>query len=176
MKEHVVKTLLSEEEVEAGIRAVAEKINKDYEGRPLHLIGILKGSVPYLWSLARHLTMPVTMDFMSCSSYDEGTVSKGIVRLNKDLDQPIEGKDVLLVEDIIDSGNTLAYLLSALPARRPASLKLCTLLDKPSRRVRKEVIVDYTCFEIDDYFVVGYGLDYDQKYRNLPYIGVVELD
>ena len=116
------------------------------------------------------------MDFMSCSSYDEGTVSKGIVRLNKDLDQPIEGKDVLLVEDIIDSGNTLAYLLTALPVRKPASLKLCTLLDKPSRRVHKEVSVDYTCFEIEDYFVVGYGLDYDQKYRNLPYIGVVEFD
>ena len=171
-----IRVLIDQQTVEARIAEVAEQINRDYEGQQIHLVGILKGSVMFMCELAKHLTVPVTMDFMSCSSYDEGTVSKGIVRLNKDLDQPIEGKEVLLVEDIIDSGNTLAYLLSALPARRPASLKLCTLLDKPARRVRREVIVDYTCFEIEDYFVVGYGLDYDQKYRNLPYIGVVELD
>ncbi|MBO4289624.1 MAG: hypoxanthine phosphoribosyltransferase [Lachnospiraceae bacterium] len=171
-----IRVLIDQQTVETRIAEVAEQINRDYEGQKIHLVGILKGSVMFMCELAKHLTMPVTMDFMSCSSYEEGTVSKGIVRLTKDLDQPIEGKDVLLVEDIIDSGNTLAYLLSALPARKPASLKLCTLLDKPSRRVRKEVVVDYTCFEIDDYFVVGYGLDYDQKYRNLPYIGVVELD
>ena len=171
-----IRVLIDQQKVEARIAEVAEQINRDYEGKKIHLVGILKGSVMFMCELAKHLTVPVTMDFMSCSSYDEGTVSKGIVRLNKDLDQPIEGKDVLLVEDIIDSGNPLAYLLTALPVRKPASLKLCTLLDKPSRRVHKEVSVDYTCFEIEDYFVVGYGLDYDQKYRNLPYIGVVEFD
>ena len=111
---------------------------------------------------------------MSCSSYGSGTVSKGVVKLSKDLDEPIEGKNVIIVEDIIDSGNTLGYLLEALEVRNPASMKLCTLLDKPSRRVRHDIQVDYTCFEIEDYFVVGYGLDYDQRYRNLPYIGVIE--
>ena len=174
MKEHVVKTLLSEEEVEAGIRAVAEKINKDYEGRPLHLIGILKGSVPYLWSLARHLTMPVTMDFMSCSSYGGETKSRGIVRLTKDLDESIHDRNVLVVEDIVDSGYTLSYLKTLLEGRHPASLKITTLLDKPSRRV-VEMEPDYSCFVIPDKFVVGYGLDYDQRYRNLPYIGYVEF-
>ena len=125
-----IRVLIDQQTVEARIAEVAEQINRDYEGKKLHLVGILKGSVMFMCEMAKHLTMPVTMDFMSCSSYDEGTVSKGIVRLNKDLDQPIEGKDVLLVEDIIDSGNTLAYLLSALPARKPASLKLCTLPDR----------------------------------------------
>lgn len=171
-----IRVLIDQETVEARIAEVAAQINRDYAGKKIHLVGILKGSVMFMCELAKHLTVPVTMDFMSCSSYGEGTVSKGVVRLVKDLDQPIEGKDVLIVEDIIDSGNTLAYLLSAMPARKPASLKLCTLLDKPSRRVQKDVKVDYTCFEIEDYFVVGYGLDYDQKYRNLPYVGVVELD
>ena len=126
--------------------------------------------------LAKRLTIPVTMDFMSCSSYGSGTVSKGIVKLSKDLDEPIEGKDVLVIEDIIDSGNTLAYLLELMKARKPASLALCTLLDKPSRRVHHEVKVDYCGFEIEDLFVVGCGMDYDQKYRNLPYVGVMELD
>ena len=111
---------------------------------------------------------------MSCSSYGSGTISKGIVRLVKDLDEPIEGRDVIIVEDIIDSGNTLSYLVELMKARKPASLKLCTLLDKPSRRVHHEVKVDYTCFSIEDLFVVGYGLDYDQHYRNLPYIGVID--
>lgn len=175
MKEHVVKTLITEGEVEARIREVAAKINQDYSGKPLHMIGILKGSVPYMWSLARHLTMPLTMDFMSCSSYGGETKSSGIVRLNKDLDEPIEGKNILIVEDIIDSGHTLSYLKKLLEDRHPASVKLTTLLDKPSRRVVDEVTVDYSCFVIPDQFVVGYGLDYDQMYRNLPYIGYVEF-
>ncbi len=174
MKE-TVRELISEEKVSARIRELAEQINRDYEGRSIHLICILKGSVFLTAELAKNLTIPVTMDFMSCSSYGSGTVSKGIVRLVKDLDEPIEGRDVLVIEDIIDSGNTLAYLLEILKGRKPASLRLCTLLDKPSRRVRHEVVVDYTGFEIEDLFVVGCGMDYDQRYRNLPYIGVMEL-
>ena len=173
MKE-TVRVLIPEDQVEARIREVAEQINQDYAGRSVHLLCILKGSVFFTCELAKRLTVPVTLDFMSCSSYGSGTVSKGIVRLAKDLDEPIEGRDVIIVEDIIDSGNTLAYLVELMKARRPASLKLCTLLDKPSRRVRHEVQVDYTCFAIEDLFVVGYGLDYAQRYRNLPYIGVIE--
>ena len=146
MKPHVVKTMISEGEVEARIREVAEKINEDYAGKPLHLIGILKGSVPYMWSLARHLTMPLTMDFMSCSSYGGETKSSGIVRLNKDLDEPIEGRNIMIVEDIIDSGHTLSYLKKLLEDRHPASIKLTTLLDKPSRRVVDDVTVDNSLY------------------------------
>ena len=125
--------------------------------------------------LAKRLTVPVSMDFMSVSSYGSGTESSGVVRIVKDLDESITGKNVLIVEDIIDSGRTLAYLIEILKQRNPESIHLCTLLDKPERRVKKQVKVDYTCFEIPDEFVVGFGLDYDQKYRNLPYIGVVEF-
>lgn len=170
-----ISVLISEEEVSRRIDEVAAKINKDYEGKSLHLLCILKGSVFFMSELAKRLTIPVTMDFMSCSSYGSGTVSKGIVRVVKDLDEPIEGRDCMIIEDIIDSGNTLSYLLQLMQQRKPASLRLCTLLDKPSRRVRHEVKVDYTCFEVEDLFVVGCGMDYDQKYRNLPYVGVIEL-
>lgn len=124
--------------------------------------------------LAKRLTVPVSLDFMSVSSYGSGTKSSGVVRIIKDLDEPLEGKDVLIVEDIIDSGRTLSYLLEILWQRHPKSIQICTLLDKPERRVKKQVQVQYTCFSIPDEFVVGYGLDYDQKYRTLPYIGVVE--
>ncbi|MBQ7246543.1 MAG: hypoxanthine phosphoribosyltransferase [Lachnospiraceae bacterium] len=171
-----VREYISQEKVEARIQEIADRISAEYAGRQVHIIGILKGSVFFMCELAKRLTIPVTMDFMSCSSYGSGTVSKGVVKLSKDLDEPIEGKNVILVEDIIDSGNTLGYLLEQMTMRKPASLKLCTLLDKPSRRIRKDIKVDYTCFEIEDYFVVGYGLDYDQKYRNLPYVGIVEFD
>ena len=176
MEKHHLGTLISSEEVEARIREVAERINRDYEGRNLHMVGILKGSVPFMCELAKYITVPVTFDYMSCSSYGSGTVSSGAVRMNKDLDEPIEGRHVLLVEDIIDSGNTLWYLQDILARRKPASLKLATLLDKPSRRVHPEVVVDYCGFTIDDKFVVGYGLDYDQYYRNLNYIGYVIFD
>lgn len=169
-----IHTLIPEEEVEKRICEVAAQISKDYEGKSVHLICILKGSVMFMSELAKRITVPVTMDFMSCSSYGSGTVSKGIVKIAKDLDEPIEGRDALIVEDIIDSGNTLSYLIEILGKRKPASLRLCTLLDKPSRRVHHEVKVDYTCFQIEDLFVVGYGLDYDQRYRNLPYVGVIE--
>ncbi len=171
-----IRVLIPEEKVNQRIGEIAAQINHDYEGKSIHLICILKGSVFFTTELAKRLTIPVTMDFMSCSSYGAGTVSKGIVKLIKDLDEPIEGRDVLVIEDIIDSGNTLAYLMNLLQDRKPASLELATLLDKPARRVHHEVKVKYTCFEIDDLFVVGCGMDADQRYRNLPYIGVLEQD
>ena len=170
-----VRVLLKEEEVEKRIAEVAAMINRDYEGKEVHLICILKGGVFFTCELAKRLTVPVSMDFMSVSSYGSGTESSGVVRIVKDLDESITGKNVLIVEDIIDSGRTLAYLIEILKQRNPESIHLCTLLDKPERRVKKQVKVDYTCFEIPDEFIVGFGLDYDQKYRNLPYIGVVEF-
>lgn len=169
-----IRVLISEEEVNKKINEVAAQISKDYEGKEIHLICILKGGVFFTCELAKRITVPVTLDFMSVSSYGAGTISSGVVRIMKDLDEPLEGKDVLIVEDIIDSGRTLAYLIENLKQRGPKRIQLCTLLDKPDRRVKKEVEVQYTCFAIPDEFVVGYGLDYDQKYRNLPYIGVVE--
>lgn len=170
-----VRVLLSEEEVDKRIAEIAAKINEDYKGEPVHLICVLKGGVYFTCELSKRLTMPVSLDFMSVSSYGAGTKSSGVVRIVKDLDEALDGKNVLLVEDIVDSGRTLSYLLEYFGRKNPKSLRLCTLLDKPDRRV-VEVNVDYTCFEIPDEFVVGYGLDYAQKYRNLPYIGVVELD
>lgn len=167
-----IKVLISEEEVDARIRELGEKISKEYEGKQIHLICVLKGGVFFMCELAKRITVPVSMDFMCVGSYGDGTKSSGVVRLAKDLDESIENKEVLIVEDIIDSGNTLYYLMDVLRQRKPASLRLCTLLDKPDRRV-KDVHVDWTGFEIPDEFVVGYGLDYAQKYRNLPYIGVV---
>lgn len=169
-----ISVLISEEEVDKKVREIAAQISKDYEGKEVHLICVLKGSVFFACELAKRLTVPVTLDFMSVSSYGDDTKSSGVVKIVKDLDEPLENKDVLIVEDIIDSGRTLSYLIEILKKRNPASLHLCTLLDKPDRRVRP-VEVDYTCFEIPDEFVVGYGLDYAQKYRNLPYIGVVEI-
>lgn len=171
-----IRVLLKEEEVDRRICEVAEMINRDYAGKQVHLICILKGGVFFTCELAKRLTIPVSMDFMSVSSYGSGTESSGVVRIVKDLDESITGKDVLIVEDIIDSGRTLAYLIEILKQRQPESIRLCTLLDKPERRVKKQVEVDYTCFTIPDEFVVGFGLDFDQKYRNLPYIGVVEQE
>ena len=171
-----IKVLITEEEVDARIRELGEKISKEYEGKQIHLICVLKGGVFFMCELAKRITVPVSMDFMCVGSYGDGTKSSGVVRLAKDLDESIENKEVLIVEDIIDSGRTLAYLIEVLKQRGPKSIRLCTLLDKPERRVKKQVKVDYTCFTIPDEFVVGYGLDYDQKCRNLPYIGVVELD
>jgi len=170
-----ISVLIDEKTVDAKIREVADKISRDYAGKELHLICILKGSAFFACELAKRLTVPTTIDFMSVSSYGSGTSSSGIIRLVKDLDEPIEGRDVLIIEDIIDSGRTLAHLVELLSTREPASMELCTLLDKPERRA-VPMEVDYTCFVIPDKFVVGYGLDYDQKYRNLPYIGVVEFE
>lgn len=168
-----IRVLLSEEEIAQRIRELGELISKEYEGKNIHMICVLKGGVFFMTELSKHITVPVSIDFMSVSSYGDATVSSGRVRILKDLDETIEGKDVLVVEDIIDSGRTLSYLMEMLLTRRPNSLKLCTLLDKPSRR-EAEVTVDYTGFQIPDEFVVGYGLDYAQHYRNLPYIGVVQ--
>ena len=171
--EEKIKVMNSEDDVDARIKELGDQISKDYAGKQVHLVCILKGSVFFTCELAKRITVPVSMDFMSVSSYGDGTKSSGVVRIAKDLDETLEGKDVLVIEDIIDSGRTLSYLLEVLQKRNPASMRLCTLLDKPDRRTH-EVHVDYVGFEIPDEFVVGYGLDYAQKYRNLPYIGVVE--
>lgn len=170
-----VRVLLSEEEVNRRICEIGEQISKDYAGRQVHLICVLKGGSFFMCELAKRITVPVSLDFMSVSSYGGGTQSSGVVKIIKDLDEPLDGKDVIVVEDIVDSGRTLSYLLELLGKRNPKSLALCTMLDKPERRV-VDVKVDYTGFNIPDEFVVGYGLDYDQCYRNLPYIGVVEFD
>ena len=174
MKEKV-DVLISEKEIDNRILEIADRINKDYEGEEITLICVLKGGVMFMCDLAKRLNLNVRLDFMSVSSYGSQTKSSGVVKIIKDLDDSIDGKNVLVVEDIIDSGNTLSYLMDILKKRGPKSIKLCTLLDKPSRREKKDVLVDYVCFEIEDKFVVGYGLDYDQRYRNLPYIGVMEL-
>ena len=173
--EDKVRVLIPEEELDAKVKEIGDKISADYAGKSVHLICVLKGGVFFTCELAKRITVPVSLDFMSVSSYGSGTKSSGVVKIVKDLDEPLAGKHVLIVEDIIDSGRTLSYLIEILKQRNPADIKICTLLDKPSRRVKKEVEVDYTCFSIPDEFVVGYGLDYDQKYRNLPYIGVVEV-
>ena len=170
-----VEILLSEAEVDAKIQELGEQISKDYAGKSVHLVCVLKGGAFFMCELAKRITVPVSMDFMSVSSYGGDTKSSGVVKIVKDLDESLVGKDVLIVEDIVDSGRTLSYLMEMLRDRKPNSLRLCTLLDKPERRV-VEVPVDYTAFRIPDEFVVGYGLDYDQKYRNLPYIGVVKFD
>ena len=169
-----IRQLLSEEEVDRRICEIGKQISKDYEGKSVHMICVLKGGVFFTCELAKRLTVPVSLDFMSVSSYGNDTNSSGVVRIVKDLDENVEGKDVLIVEDIIDSGRTLSHLIEILKQRHPNSIRLCTLLDKPERRV-EDVKVDYVCFNIPDEFVVGYGLDYAQKYRNLPYIGVVEF-
>ncbi len=168
-----VKVLVPEEDVAKRIKELGEQISKDYAGKQVHLICVLKGGVFFMCELAKRITVPVSMDFMSVSSYGDGTKSSGVVKIAKDLDETLEGKNVLIVEDIIDSGRTLYYLMDILSKRNPKSMKLCTLLDKPERRV-KDVKVDYVGFNIPDEFVVGYGLDYAQRYRNLPFIGVVE--
>ncbi|MBR1700334.1 MAG: hypoxanthine phosphoribosyltransferase [Lachnospiraceae bacterium] len=174
MAEHI-RVLISEEDVDARIREIGEQISRDYAGKEVHLVCVLKGGSFFLCELAKRITVPVSLDFMSVSSYGSETMSSGVVKIVKDLDEPIQGKHVLVVEDIVDSGRTLSYLKEMMLDRKPESLRICTLLDKPDRRV-VDVDVDYTGFHIPDEFVVGYGLDYAQKYRNLPYIGVVEFD
>lgn len=168
-----IKVLVTEEEVDRKIEEIGRKISEDYAGKEVHLICVLKGGVFFMCELAKRITVPVSMDFMSISSYGNATESSGVVRITKDLDDSLEDKEVIIVEDIIDSGRTLSYLVDILQKRNPKSITLCTLLDKPERRV-VEVDVQYVGFCIPDEFVVGYGLDYQQKYRNLPYIGVVQ--
>ena len=174
MAEHI-KVLLSEKEVDERIQAIGDQISRDYAGKQVHLVCVLKGGSFFMCELAKRINVPVSLDFMSVSSYGSDTKSSGVVRIVKDLDESLQDKDVIVVEDIVDSGRTLSYLMEMLRDRGPSSLRLCTLLDKPERRV-VDVKVDYTGFQIPDEFVVGYGLDYDQRYRNLPYIGIVEFD
>lgn len=173
MKEEI-QVRISEEQLIAKIKEIAQQINEDYVGKKVHLVCILSGSVFFTCELAKYITVPVTMDFMRVSSYGDGMDSTGTISIDQDLNMSIEGRHVLVVEDIVDSGRTLALLSNILKKRDPASLRLCSLLDKPSRRVTP-VSIDYLGFEIEDYFVVGFGLDYAQKYRNLPYIGELEL-
>ena len=173
MKE-IVHVMFSREQVENRIKEMADQINEEYGMKPLRLICILKGSVFFSCELAKHLKMPVTIDFMSVSSYGNSTSSSGKITIKKDLEQSIQGVDCLLIEDIIDTGYTLSMLKPMLLERKPESLKICTLLNKPDRREVK-MEADYTGFSIPDEFVVGYGLDYAQKYRNLPFVGTLEF-
>lgn len=174
MSEKIV-TMISEEEVDKRVREIAAQISEDYKGEEVHLICILKGSIFFTADLAKRISCPTTLDFMSVSSYGNSTESSGRIRIVKDLDESIMDKNVIVVEDIVDSGRTLSFLLEMLRSRNPRSLKLCTFLNKPDRRV-VDVKVDYNGFDIEDKFVVGYGMDYAQRYRTLPYIGVVEFD
>ena len=169
-----IRELISEENVDARIRELGEQISRDYAGESLHLVCILKGACIFMCDLAKRIRVPLSMDFMTVSSYGSGTKSSGIVRIKKDLDDPIKGLNVLIVEDIVDSGRTLHYLTEVFRERGCKSVRTCTLLDKPERRV-VDLDVDYVGFRIPNQFVVGYGMDYDQRYRDLPYIGVVEF-
>ncbi|MCI8508932.1 MAG: hypoxanthine phosphoribosyltransferase [Lachnospiraceae bacterium] len=173
--EYHIEEMISKEKIEARVCELAKQINEDYEGKELHLVIILKGSMFFACELSKRITVPVTMDFISVSSYGDGMVSAGDITVKKELDEDITGKEVLIVEDIVDSGRTLYHLKKLLLARSPKSLRIVTLLDKPERRM-SDVQTDYCGFEIPDKFVVGYGLDYAQRYRNLSYIGVVIQD
>ena len=175
IEDGVGEILIGEEELQARIRELGVEISTDYAGRDLLLIGVLKGAVFFLADLMRELTVPCEIDFMAISSYGAGTDSSGVVRILKDLDINISGRDVLVVEDIIDSGLTLSYLMRSLKARKPSSVEICALLTKPERR-EVEVPVRYTGFEIPNKFVIGYGLDFDERYRNLPYVAVLHPD
>ncbi len=175
MTDHHIEVMFTEEEVDRRIQEIGDQITADYAGKQIHMVCVLKGGAFFMCELAKRIKLDVSLDFMSASSYGSGTESSGLVKIVKDLDEPLKGKHVIVVEDIVDSGRTLSYLLKMLSERGPESLRLCTLLDKPSRRVT-DVDVTYTGFKIPDEFVVGYGLDYDQMYRNLPYIGVVKFD
>ncbi len=173
MKEDILKILITEDEIAARVRELGRRISEDYRGKNLLLISVLKGSVAFMADLMRAIDIGASIDFMSVSSYGAGTRSTGVVKIVKDLDMPIAGADVLIVEDILDSGMTLSYISELLEARNPASIRICTLLDKPERR-KADVAADYIGFEVPDEFVVGYGLDFNEKYRNLPYVGVLK--
>ena len=173
LEQDIDRVLFTEEQLQARVAEIAAQIDRDYAGKQPLLVSVPRGSFVFMADLVRRITLPCTVDFMAVSSYGSGTTSSGQVKIVKDLSEQIEGKDVIVVEDILDSGNTLSYLLKLLEARHPASIRLCTLLDKPERRT-KPVAVQYSGFTIPDEFVVGYGLDYDEKYRNLPYIGILK--
>ena len=173
LEQDIERVLFTEQELKDRVAEIAARIDQDYAGKEPMLISVLRGSFIFMADLARAITLPCTVDFMAVSSYGSGTTSSGQVKITKDLSESIEGRDIIVVEDILDSGNTLSYLFQLLQARHPASIRLCTLLDKPSRRT-KPITADYTGFTVDDLFVVGYGLDYAEKYRNLPYIGILK--
>ena len=169
-----IKTLITEEEIDKRVREIAKQIEEEYKGKEITLICILKGSVFFAVELAKRINSNVKLEFIRVSSYGEGTESTGEIKMKLDLKDSIQGKDVIVIEDIIDTGRTLSYLIEYLKMKKPNSVKLCALLDKPDRRVKKDVKVDYTGFTIPDKFVVGYGLDWDENYRSLPYIGYIE--
>lgn len=173
MYDDIKEILVSEEELRACVQKLGAQITKDYEGKNLLLVSVLRGSVIFMADLMREIKIPCTIDFMAVSSYGAGTKSSGVVKIIKDLDVNLAGYDILIVEDILDSGNTLSYLKKMLLTRNPSSIKICTLLDKPERRTA-DITADYSGFSIPDAFAVGYGLDYDEKYRNLPFIGVLD--
>lgn len=173
LEKDIESVLFSEEQLKRRVREIAAEIEKDYAGKEIMLISVLRGSFVFMADLCRAIDLPCTIDFMSVSSYGKGTTSSGQVQITKDLSEDISGRHVIVIEDILDSGNTLSYLLKLLENRHPASIRLCTLLDKPDRRT-KPVQVHYSGFTIPDAFVVGYGLDYAEKYRNLPYIGILK--
>lgn len=173
-KKHNISVHLTEEQLNERIAQMGAEITKKFEGESVYLVCILKGSIFFTTELAKRIELPMTIDFMSVSSYGAATSSSGVVNVKKDLEQSIEGENVIIVEDIVDSGHTLSCLVSLFESRKPKTLTICTLLDKPERRVVNDLKVDYTGFVIPDKFVVGFGLDYDQRYRNLPYIGFVE--
>lgn len=171
--DHIAKVLVTEQQLEEAITKLGAEITKDYEGKKPVIVGVLKGSVPFMADLIRKIDLQITIDFMSVSSYGEDTVSSGVVKILKDLDSSITGKDIIIVEDILDTGNTLSYMVEMLEQRKPNSIKIATLLDKKERRI-KDINADYSCFVIPNEFVVGYGLDYNNEYRNLPFIGVLD--
>ena len=173
MMKDIEKILITSEEIAARVREMGQQITKDYAGKEILMIGVLRGAVVFMSDLARAVKSPLEIDFIATSSYGQSTSSSGVVRIMKDLDEDVKGRHLLITEDIIDSGLTLKYLIENLKSRDPASLKICTLLSKPERR-KVEVAVDYNGFTIPDHFVVGYGLDYAGKYRNLPFIGVLK--
>lgn len=173
MLQDIERVLLSEEQLRRRVQELGRQISQDYQGKELLMIGVLRGAVMFMSDLARAISVPVAIDFMAVSSYGSSTSSSGVVRILKDLDEEVAGKDVLIVEDIIDSGLTLSYLLQNIQSRKPASVRICTLLNKPERR-KVSLDVAYNGFTVPDEFVVGYGLDYAEKYRNLPFIGVLK--
>ena len=173
MQQDVLRVLLSEEEIRAKCQEMGARIIQDYKGKNLMLVTVLKGAVVFLADLMRAIDVPAEIDFMVVSSYGSGVKSSGVVKIVKDLDVPLAGKDLLIVEDILDSGLTLSYIKELLASRGPASIRIATLLDKPSRR-KVDLVADYIGFSVPDEFVIGYGLDYDEKYRNLPYIGILK--
>lgn len=173
MLDDIQSVLLTEKQLEKRVEELGEAISRDFAGKDVVFIGVLKGCFIFMADLMRHVTIPCSMDFMAVSSYGGGTVTTGAVKINKDLSQNIEGKHVIFVEDILDSGVTLSYLKNYLMVRKPASISIATLMDKPARR-RADVKADYAGFEVPDAFVVGYGLDYDERYRNLPFVGILK--